>query len=108
MRRLHRLLHDSNQFFAQLAQIDLIAQGGTESGHYLGRIVLVPVEAAINDGLKTMAQESKESGDGQSGNHERNGIGLVEQPTQQGLQAEYQAKIASVQLDACGHWKETV
>jgi hypothetical protein len=41
---------------SQFAQINLIAQCRAESGQQLFRIILLPVEAAINDGLNALAQ----------------------------------------------------
>src|SRR6266699_1730632 len=51
MGRLHRLLHHGEQLLAQLIQVHLIAQRGTESGGKLGGVILAAIEATVNLGL---------------------------------------------------------
>src|SRR5260221_11400232 len=51
MRGLHRLLHHGQQLLAQLVQVHLLPQGGAESGHGLGGVILATIEAPVNDPL---------------------------------------------------------
>src|SRR5437016_1637363 len=55
MSRLHRLLHDLNQLFAQLVQIHLIAQYRAKMSKRLRSIILPAIEAAINSTLDAPA-----------------------------------------------------
>ena len=54
MRWLHRLLDYGQQLLTQGCQVRLLTQGGTESCHDAGGIVLAAVEAAINDLLDAL------------------------------------------------------
>src|SRR5215471_18888320 len=61
---LHRLLHHRQQALAQLVQVHFLPQGGAESCHGLGGVILAAVETAIDDRLDTLAQGlSDEKGD---------------------------------------------
>src|SRR6266851_4443247 len=93
MRWLHRLFHYRHQLFAQRVQVHLLAQRGTEGGHYLGSVVLAAVEATINNPLKTIAQRLEEGRDGQSGDDDGHTAVLADDAPQQRLQANHQANI---------------
>src|SRR5436305_12493139 len=70
MRRLHRLLHDLNQLFAQLVQIHLIAQYRAKMSKRLRRIILPAIEAAINSTLDAPAKVLKKRRNCQRGTNE--------------------------------------
>ena len=55
MRWLHRFLDDRHQLLTQLGEIHLIAEGGAESGEGLGSIILVAIEAVVDDVLDALA-----------------------------------------------------
>jgi hypothetical protein len=65
MERLHRLLHHSQHLLAQLIQVHLIAQCGTEGCCDLGGTILATVETAVYDRLDATAQGLEESCNGQ-------------------------------------------
>ena len=67
MRRLHRLLNDSQQLLAQLIQVNFLAQRSTEGSHDLCCIILATIEATINDILEALSQWLEEGRDGQRG-----------------------------------------
>ena len=60
MAGLHRILHNRDQVLAQLIQVDLIAQCGTERLHGLGCIILATVEATVDDSLDATSQGLEE------------------------------------------------
>ncbi len=88
MHGLHRLLNDRDQVLAQLAQVHLIAQGGTKGLQRLSRIVLAAVEAAVNELLDASAQRLEQGSNRQRGGDDSHVIRLADDATQQGLQRE--------------------
>ena len=91
---LHRLLHDSEQVLAQLAQIHFIAQRCTERLHGPGRIILATVETPVNDTLNSMTQRLEQGRDHQCGGDNDQGILLlVEKAAYQGTEAEHKASV---------------
>src|SRR5438105_1333892 len=60
MRLFHRLLYDSQQLFAQLLQVDLVAQHSGECGKRMSCIVLPAIETAVNALLNTSSKRLEE------------------------------------------------
>lgn len=60
MFRLHGLLYHTQQPFAQLSQIDLIAQCRTKVGQHVFRIMPAAIKAAINHVLDGPTQRLEE------------------------------------------------
>src|SRR2546421_161934 len=83
MCRLHRLLYDGQQVFAQLVQVHFVMQGGTESCHRLGGVILAAIEAPVNDPLDATAQGLEESSNDEGRDHHSDSVILVEYPLEQ-------------------------
>src|SRR5258706_12546436 len=73
VRWLHRLLHDGEQMLAQLLQIDLAPQCGSECSKRTSRIILTAIETAVNALLNTPSKrlEGCRDGERRADDHER-------------------------------------
>ncbi len=93
IRGLHGLLHHRDQVLAQLRQIDLITQGGTEGRHRASSIILAPVEATVDDRLEAPSQWLEQGGNDEGRDHDSDRVILVEHPLEQRLQSNNEAKV---------------
>ena len=82
MSRLHGLLYNGKQLLAQLLQVYLMTQRGTEARHNLGRVILTPVEPAIYQLLHAPAQGLKQRGNEQGGDDKNHWIARSEEAGQ--------------------------
>jgi hypothetical protein len=73
--RLHRLVNDRQHLGGKGIEVDLVAQAGGERLDGLGRVVLAPVEAAVNRGLDATAGWLEQGGGGQGGAGHRPELG---------------------------------
>ncbi|HEX9131107.1 MAG TPA: hypothetical protein VF844_02320 [Ktedonobacteraceae bacterium] len=65
MPRMHRLVDHRDQLAPQLLQIHPVAQRRAKSVQRFGRVILLAIEAAINQVLDAPAQWLKERGNGE-------------------------------------------
>src|SRR6266571_4491796 len=95
MRGLHRFLDHCQQLLAQLVQLDLITQGGTESRQCPGRIILLTIEATVNQRLDTPPQWLEKGRNDQRGGHDHGWVlgSLTCQYMYHGLQGNDEAEI---------------
>ena len=92
---LHRLLDHCYQFLTQLIQVHLMAQRGTESSKCAGRIILAPVEAAVNAPLDAPPHRLEQGGYGQGRADDGPLVlqRLPDEPTQEELQQRDTAEV---------------
>src|SRR6266699_6511647 len=90
---LHRLLHHRQQALAQLVQVHLVAQGGTESGQGLSGVILAAVETPVNNPLDALAERLEQNVDRQRGEDNSHAVVLADDATQERLQANHQAHV---------------
>src|SRR5512132_474477 len=64
-RWLHRLVSHREQLPGEGIEVDLVAQPGAERLDGLGRVVLTPVEAAVNSSLDATPSRLEQGGHGQ-------------------------------------------
>ncbi|TMD24110.1 MAG: hypothetical protein E6J04_20625 [Chloroflexi bacterium] len=83
MRWLHRLMYDGQQLLSQLIQVHLIAQSRTEGCYDLRCVILVTVEASVDDYLDTPAQGLEEVIDDKRGDNDSYRGGLIKEPSQE-------------------------
>src|SRR6266446_5453004 len=96
---LHRVLHHRDQMLAQLVQVYLIAQRGTERLYDLGRIIFSAIKTAVNDLLNTLPQRLEQCRNSQRRDHNNHVIILTHDSSQQVLQNEDEAKVDQSQQD---------
>ncbi len=99
MRWLHGFLYDLKQVLAQLAQVHLAAEGGTEGFQGPGRVIFTTVEAMVDGGLDAMAQGLEEGSNDQGGDDDGDTAVLADDAPQERLQANDQANIDRRQDD---------
>src|SRR5947199_9441096 len=85
--RLHRLLHDCYQVVAQGCQIHLIPQCSAESLQRPSCVILVAIEAPVNDLLKTVAERLEQRGYGEGRDHNSDSVILMEHPLEEELRS---------------------
>ncbi len=94
MGRLHRLLYHGQHVLAQLIQVHLTAQRGTESCCDPGCVILATIEVPVDDFLETMAQRLEECRNHQLGADDDQGLGQTAgHGAYQGLQGQDEADI---------------
>ena len=70
--RLHGVLNHADEVVGKVLEIHLITQANRELLNRPGRVVPVPVEAAVNEPLNAGSSGPKESGHSQCGSRYRN------------------------------------
>ncbi len=93
MRRLHRLLNDRHQVLAQVLSDPPHCAACAKGGQRASRIILAAIEAAIDEGLDAMAQGLEERRNDEGRDHDSDRVILVEQPLEQRLQRNNEAKV---------------
>src|SRR5829696_9460910 len=99
---LHRLPHHPHQVVVQRLQVRLVAQLLAESFEGLRRIVLAAVEAAVYEGLDTMAEGVKQGRDNEGGGHDRKGGLLTREQDEDTLQHHDAAEVEGNQHNRQG------
>ncbi len=80
--------------FPQLVQVDFIAQCCTKSCQRSSRIILAPIEAAVDQCLDAPPQRVKQGSNGQRGDDNGHIIRVADEPTQESLRPDDQACIS--------------
>src|ERR1700687_4272758 len=101
MRRLHRLLNHLDELFAQLTEINAIAQRCAECCQRSRRIVLATIETAVDDGLDAAALRLDKGGSHEGrGNNNQRRLRFRGKVSHQKLQPDNQAKIDEAEYDS--------
>src|SRR5215212_9992995 len=98
--RLHRAPYHSHQLVAQRLEVRLLPQLGAESGQGLRRIVLVAVEAAIDEALDAPPQRVEQGRYGQRGSDDGDLRSLPGEGAEDVLQGDHAAEVEEDQR--CG------
>lgn len=69
VRGLHSLSHHPRQVIGQGVQVRLVTQSRVEGGERLCGVVLVAVEATVNEALEASSERNDEGSDHQGGSH---------------------------------------
>src|SRR6266568_5298437 len=93
MRRLHRLLDHCHQLLTHLAQVDFMAQCGTERLQRFGSVILATVEATVNELLDPPAEWLKQGSNGKGGTDNRHTVCLTDEAAQEELQPNDEAEV---------------